>query len=434
MLYQQQQPRFAHAQGTCINYNQTKNTITVICNASFRDIADTIKDQSILSNVGADGGYLLNANLQVNDGATFSMSQAGDGFKWLKIAGANGIIVNGTIQIDGVKITSWDPSANSVVSQNTKGSIKRAYIQFTASEHSKIMNTEFANLGYNEFGRRGFDLFGRGGPSYDMEIKGSKFHDMWFGFYSTKAHNITIDNNEFYNNIRYSVDPHSGSSNITITNNSIHDNRMGIICSVDCYNILIEGNKIYRTAQAGIFFSRGMNDSIARNNHIYNVGTGIILSESSGNQIYNNTVKGASSEGILLFNPAVSSYEGLTQNNRVYNNTITNSSIGISSSRSQDNMLANNKFFNIGSNQYVVTSKSTVLITNQDFDNASISTGSGSAAATGNIVEIKYSGPIEVLEQNDQGVTEREYYNTNNEPLRKVVSHSLVVTTRDGDP
>jgi hypothetical protein len=426
---QQQQPHFAYAGGTCINYDQTNSTITIICNTSFRDVADTLKDQSVLSNLGGSGDYILKANLQVNDGATLLMGP-NDGIKWLKIAGANGIIVNGAIQIEGIKITSWDPSTNNVVPQNTTGSIKRAYIQFGASEGSKITNSEFAYLGYNELGRRGLDLFGGGGPSHDIDIRGSKFHHMWFGFYSTGAYNITIDRNEFYDNIKYSVDSHSGTHNITITNNWVHHNRIGIICSVDCYDILIEGNRIFDNTKAGIFFSRGMQHSIARSNYIYNTSSGIILSESPDNIVYNNTIEGAKSEGILLFNPAIPD-EGLTQNNHIYNNTISISANGINSSRSQNNILTDNKFTNITSSEYLLTRNSTVLITNQDFDNASIRAGNGSPV--GNIVGIEYSGPIEVVEQNDQGMTERNYYNTNNAPLTKVLSHSLVVTTEDED-
>ncbi len=116
LLYQQQQqPYFAYAeQRSCIDYNRTENTITIKCDtSSFRDVVDTINDdQAVLSNLG-DGQYLLNANLQVDDGATFSMSQDEDGINWLKIAGANGIIVDGKIEIDGVKITSWDTVNNS---------------------------------------------------------------------------------------------------------------------------------------------------------------------------------------------------------------------------------------------------------------------------------------------------------------------------------
>ena len=169
---QQQQPHFAYAQRTCIDYDESENTITITCDtASFRDVADTINDQAVLSNLG-NGEYLLNANLEVDDGATFSMSQNDDGIKWLKIAsGANGIIVNGRIEIDGVRITSWDTTSNSPVFQTSDGLIPRAYINLRGSESDDddgdggvggssnfIRNSEVAYLGYQDFGKRGFDL------------------------------------------------------------------------------------------------------------------------------------------------------------------------------------------------------------------------------------------------------------------------------------
>jgi hypothetical protein len=420
------------AQGACIGYNQTQNTIIMSClHASFSDLVSTINDPAIIAKLGR-GEYLLNASLRVNNSATFEMGSGVDGLQYLKIAGTNGIIVNGKIQINGIKITSWDPSTNNVVPQNIKGSIKRAYIQFGASEGAQIINSEFAYLGYNELGRRGFDLFGDGGVSHDMRITGSRFHHMWRAFYSTGAYNVTIDRNEFHHNINYGVDPHSGTHDIKITNNWIHHDPIGIICSVDCYNILIEGNKISDTTKAGIFFSRGMQHSTARSNYVYNTSSGIILSESPNNLVYNNTIEAAKSEGVLLYNPAVPD-EGLTQNNQISNNTISISNNGINSSRSHNNILTGNKFNNITSSEYHLTRSSNIRIMGQHFDNASITSGNGSSM--GNIVEIVNSGIIEVTEvndvqqgkQNDNGVYQnlierKSYYNTENTPYRKVMS------------
>ncbi|MDQ3872547.1 MAG: right-handed parallel beta-helix repeat-containing protein [Thermoproteota archaeon] len=352
LLYQQQQqPYFAYAeQRSCIDYNRTENTITIKCDtSSFRDVVDTINDdQAVLSNLG-DGQYLLNANLRVDDGATFSMSQGEDGINWLKIAGANGIIVDGRIEIDGVKITSWDTLNNSPVFQTTDGLTPRAYINLRGSESDNdgggfVRNSEIAYLGYQDFGKRGFDLFGGDGHTHNFEISDSKFHDMWFAFYSRGAYGITIDGNEYYNNIKYALDPHSGTHDVTITNNWLHDNPIGVICSDQCYNILIEGNRVEDNTHAGIFFSRGMHDSIARNNYIHNTSTGIIVSESFNNQIYSNTIEGATRAGIGLFNPPLTD-DGVTQNNHVYNNTISDSAHDIIETRSYGNILEDNKFY-----------------------------------------------------------------------------------------
>jgi mannuronan 5-epimerase len=408
----------------CIDYDAAENTINIDCDyASFEDVIRTINFQSVLEKLEEDGEYLLKANLRVADGGTFEMnSNADDNLQYLKIAGENGIIVHGRILINGVKITSWDTSSNDVVQQDSEGSVRRGYIQFDASEGSEIVNSEFAYLGYNEHGKRGFDLHGEGtsrfgyGPSRDMVIKDSKFHHMWRAFYSTGAYNITIDGNEFHHNLNYAVDPHSGTHDMNITNNWVHHNPIGIICSVNCTNILIEGNNVENNIRAGIFFSRNMSDSIARNNQIYNATSGIIVSESSNNQIYDNTVEAATSEGILLFNPSEPPYDGLTEDNLVYNNTIISSATGISTTRSHDNILENTLFSNITSSEYLLTQNSSIMLVDRDFDNASIAEG---GSETDNIVEIVDSGTIEVTEINDQGIRERNLYNTDNEPYRE---------------
>ena len=425
----QQLPFFDFEEGIkCINYEAAENTVTIDCDhASFGDVVSTINDQAVLEKLEGDGEYLLRADLRVSDGASFEMTSNGvDDLRYLKIAGKNGIIVHGKILINGVKITSWNDSTNDVIQQDMDGSVSRGYIQFDASEGAQIINSEFAYLGYDELGRRGFDLFGEGasrfgyGPSHDMEIRDSKFHHMWRAFYSTGAYNITIDGNEYHHNVNYAVDPHSGTHDINITNNWVHHNPIGIICSVNCTNILIEGNKAENNIRAGIFFSRNMSDSIARNNQIYNATTGIVVSESSNNLIYDNTIEAVTSEGILLFNPSEPPYDGLAEGNLVYNNIITNSEDGISAARSNDNILENNMFSNIQSSEYSLSGDSSIIIRGQQFDNALMA---AEGSATRNIVEIGDSGIIEVTEINDQGISENNFYNTDNEPYRKRLSN-----------
>jgi poly(beta-D-mannuronate) C5 epimerase len=425
----QQLPFFDFEEGVeCIDYDAAENTIAIDCDhASFGDVIRTINDQSVLEKLQQEGEYLLKANLRVADGMTFEMtSNEDDNLQYLKIAGANGIIVHGRILIDGVKITSWDASSNDVVQQDRDGSVGRGYIQFDASEGSEIINSEFAYLGYNELGRRGFDLHGEGasrfgyGPSSDMVIRDSKFHHMWRAFYSTGAYNITIDGNEYHHNLNYAVDPHSGTHDMNITNNWVHHNSIGIICSLNCSNILVEGNKVEDNIRAGIFFSRNMTDSIARNNQIYNATSGIIVSESRDNQVYDNTIEAATSEGILLFNPSELDDGGFTEDNLVYNNTILSSATGINAIRSYDNILEKNTFSNIASSEYLLSRNSSIIIVDRDFDNVLITEG---GSATDNLVEIAYSGTIEVTEINNQGITERDFYNTDNEPYRKRLSN-----------
>ena len=335
---------YAGEEGACIDYDQSENTITITCDVSFREVANTINDRAVLEQLG-DGEYLLKAGLQVDDDATFSIGP--NDITWLKITGTNGITVYGKIQITGVKITSWDTETNSPVLQTNTGSIPRAFINLRGSEGGFVHDSEIAHLGYQEFGRRGFDLLGDG-PSHDLEIRGSEFHDMWFAFYSNGAYNIVVDGNEYHHNIKYALDPHTGTHDMKITNNYLHHNPIGAICSLDCSNILIEGNRVEHNTMAGIFFSRNMHDSIARNNYIYDTTTGIIVSESPDNEIYSNTIDGATKAGIRLSNPP-NPDDGFTEGNHVYNNTISNSEDGIREIRSDGNIIEDNRFFDIES-------------------------------------------------------------------------------------
>jgi poly(beta-D-mannuronate) C5 epimerase len=435
--YQQQPASLDNEEGSCIDYDAAENTIAIDCDASFLDVVQSINDPGILEELEEEeegSQYLLKANLEVDDGVTFSMTP-GDGLQYLKIADANGIIVYGKIQIAGVKITSWDTETNSPIFQTITGSIPRAFINLRGSEGGSIQDSEISHLGYSGSGRRGFDLFGDG-PSHDLEIRGSEFHNMWFAFFSNRAYNIVVDGNEYHHNIKYALDPHTGTYNMNITNNWLHHNPIGAICSLNCYNILVEGNVIHHNSDYGIFFSRNMHDSIARNNQIYNVTTGIMVSESPNNQIYNNTIEAATSQGIRLQNPELPDDGGFTEDNLVYNNTIISSGEGIGATRSHDNILENNRFSDIESGEYLLSGDSSIMIRGQQFDNYLIAE---EGSATENLVEIVDSGTIEVTEvANDGGEdlvdeeeAENNLYNTDNESYRKRLSDgdSIIVNS-----
>jgi mannuronan 5-epimerase len=446
------QVKFTDASTACVGYQSGVNTITVTCNASFRDVVQAINDPAILEQEeGQEGQYILNANLEVADGVNFEMTSSGDGLQYLKIAGENGIIVHGRILINGVIITSWDVSDAEVISQDMNGTIRRGYVQFAGSEGSQIINSEFGYLGDVEPGRRGFDLFGDG-PSHDMVIRGNKFHDMWFAFYSNGAYNITVDGNEYYDNIKYALDPHTTTHDMIITNNWLHDNPIGVICSDRCWNILIEDNLVEDTTDIGIFFSRNMTDSIARNNHVINARVGILVSESPNNQIYNNTIEGTTGQGIRLLNPDIAD-DGVTEGNIVYNNAISNSEDGIAAARSQNNIVENTTFSDIGSSEYHLSENSALTIRGQQFDDASIS---GAAIeeddqamedqatedqAIQNVLEIVDSGTIEVTEGANNGEEdggdgdeggededETDSFNTDVEPYRTILGDGDSIT------
>ena len=91
------------------------------------------------------------------------------------------------------------------------------------------------------------------------------------------------------------------------------------------------------------------------------------------------------------------------------------------SKRSHDNTLENNRFSDIESGEYLLSGNSDITIRGQNFYNTLIAED---GSATENLVEIVDSGTIEVTEINNQGIiTERDFYNTDNEPYRKRLSN-----------
>ncbi len=145
---------------------------------------------------------------------------------------ANGLVVFGSLKIDAVNITSWNRSTNEYaknpgnrdLSENRveKGS-PRPFIsvESDAVGTTDITNSELAFLGY-EGGVNGGPVVGitySGGPG--SIIKNNDIHDLYFGFYSNGVGNITIVNNAIHNNGHYGLDPHTGTHDMLIRNNTV---------------------------------------------------------------------------------------------------------------------------------------------------------------------------------------------------------------------
>jgi parallel beta-helix repeat protein len=360
----------------CIAYNEESNMVEILCDADIYELFSGLRDDSITEQLGS-GEILIKSNITVSKDATFTIN-SDRGINYVKIAGNNGITAYGSVHIDDVKITSWDPASNAVIDQDSAGSVPRAYLFISGSAGSHIFNSELGHMGYNETGYRGVDLLTN---SSDFHIENSTFHHMWYGFFSNGAYNITIASSVYRDNHQYAVDPHTSTYNMTIANNTIYNNPWGLVCSLDCYGIVYEHNTVYNnTSGPGIFFSRNTHDSIARYNTIYNQSVGIAFSESSDNLAYGNNITSVG-RGIF-FNDPENRDDGSTTNNRAYNNTITNSQVGIAAFRTTDNIASDNHLHNITMSHYRLNASSSMTIGNQTFDNATIEAQTGENTVT----------------------------------------------------
>ena len=248
----------------------------------------------------------------------------------------------GSLKIDSVKITSWNPESNDYVKfkfdvlpdrehQHTGiDAVPRPYIRVEeeATGTTNITNSEIAYLGYEcGGGCSGLSYYGSNGTSI---IKNNEIHHNRFGFYSVGVGNIILENNHVHHNFMYGFDPHTGTHDMIIRNNTVHDHgAMGIICSLDCYNVTIEGNTVYKSAGSGIMFSRNMHDSIARNNNVHDESKCIFLSQSHNNEVYKNTISNCENQGIYLFHNSF--------DNKVHDNKVTNATDGIEASDDSKN-------------------------------------------------------------------------------------------------
>jgi mannuronan 5-epimerase len=267
----------------------------------------------------------------------------------------NGIHVFGSLKIDSVKITSWDPEKKDVITfdlgkrlgeELTKSKydtvLPRPFIRISneATGKTNITNSEIAYLGYSCSRCSGISYYGGIGSI----VKGNNIHHLLKGFYSKGMGAMVVENNTIHDNYLYGIDPHTGTHDMIIRNNKVYgNNASAIICSKHCYNILFDGNEVYKNGgtSRGIALSINTTHSVVRNNIVHdqisctgsnrgsnfntivdnvfsNCKIAVNLADTSNNLIKNNKITGAQ-VAIILQNIS----------NKIVQNSIENSTNGI---------------------------------------------------------------------------------------------------------
>ena len=181
--------------------------------------------------------WILNASLVINKDSALNIDSKDT--SWLKILTdektnpVNAIIVHGSLNIDNVKLTSWNPVTNSYAQTNSSrdagsdtvkcgsdcsSDIKsklahvgtpRPYISIeeNATGSTNITNSEIAYLGYEGgYGVKSSGLHYAGGDN--SVIKNNDIHHVYFGFYSAGIGSVLIENNKIHDSGHYGIDPH----------------------------------------------------------------------------------------------------------------------------------------------------------------------------------------------------------------------------------
>jgi mannuronan 5-epimerase len=240
-------------QEMCISYNKSENIFTITCkSADFADVAREITSPEILkleskaivttsTNTSENNNkkvWLLYAGLKIKENANLDINS--NDVTWLKIIPSkkspNAIEVDGSLKVDSVKITSWNPKTNGYVKFIEKAkeddsiysTIQRPYIKIdeTATGPTEITNSELAYLGYSCNGCGGLTFYG----GENSILKNNDIHHIYKGFYSKEMKHMLIEGNHVYGNERYGIDPHTGTYNMTIRNNTVYDNGHSGLC------------------------------------------------------------------------------------------------------------------------------------------------------------------------------------------------------------
>ena len=264
----------------CITYDSSRKTISVSCTTATRltDVNNVLNNVDVLKKESSTTKvWLLTANLVVAKGGNFVIDSTDT--TWLKILSdgttAFGLLNYGILNINSVKITSWNRANNTYASPGSDGQTPRAFIVAKAGGTGvmNIVKCHCAYLGYSGIGHHGLDFYGSDGSV----VQNSEIDHNWRAFYSDGVGELKFDSNIVHDNIEYGVDPHSGTHDFHITNNKVYNNSHGIICSDKCFKIHIEKNEIYNNQRDGIFLDAGSTNSIIANNIIRDEDQAITL-------------------------------------------------------------------------------------------------------------------------------------------------------------
>jgi parallel beta-helix repeat protein len=387
----------------------------------IQQAVQTISPTKQLLENQSNGVWQANASLFSNRGVTLTLN--GPTVKWLKLnsqptnitladATANNFkyksfvtlrTYGGAILIDGVKVTSWNPTANTYDTDITNG---RSYVLAKYDARLDVKNADLSYLGSNDgesYGVSWRDI--NDGEAPDVlrarvtgEVINSNFSYNYYGIYTFQASNMVFSGNKFHNNIGYGFDPHDFSNHFTIEGNeSFANGNHGFIISRGCNNFTFKNNKSYdnhytlsadaRKAHGfmldpgspnSIFPQAASHDNLLENNQAWgNDGYGLRVLGS-----VNNTFRG---------NTFSSNLQGITLEQGSTNNTLQGNSIDGSQlygiyliGGSDSNTISGNTITHSGKHGiYIKTGKNTIagntISSNGTVING-VTTGSGIAS------------------------------------------------------
>lgn len=271
-------------------YDSVTNTITLDHGeaVTLPALSGAVKRPKALHEV-APGEWLLGANIQVLAGASLQITAPA--VEWLKLAsGPAGFVsvraLGGGLDISGTCVTSWDVTQNRVDTDDTDG---RSFLLARDGSQMTIDHAQLRSLGYGEV--QSYGLSWRT-PGTGGRITDSIVSNMYYGLYTFQISGLVVQNNEFYDNQVYAIDPHTNSHDLRIEGNTVHDNgKHGIILAQDCTDSIIRDNVVYNNGDHGIVLYLNSDRNVVEGNESFdNADQGININDSSRNTVRDNRI------------------------------------------------------------------------------------------------------------------------------------------------
>lgn len=259
------------------------------------------------------GVYHLKLPLVVENDATLHIDKS---VKQLRLSTQRGsfIVNDGKMFITDTEVSAWDEKSKGYATLKKIGKNKfRPFILSWGGTETYFYNSIFHSLGYagsksygisiSQYSPGMYKQMGRDHPT--GWIIGSKFYDMWYGFYCYEAFDFVLYKNEYIDNILYGIDPHDRSENLIIAHNRVHGTvkKHGIIISREVNHSWIFNNISYKNKLSGIVIDRSSIDNVVMYNQTFQNGSdGITIYESPNNIIADNIVALNNRHGVRIRN------------------------------------------------------------------------------------------------------------------------------------
>ncbi len=292
--------------------------------------------------------WLLRANLVLQQGATLVLHGTAVGgdvnqLRLQSIATVSpcdcvvSITANwGALDINGVKLTSWDTVAGAP-NTNDSSLSGRSYIAAYSSlsgsiplnSRMDITNSELCYLGATNAAGYGVvwkltgTNFSATNNPYGVAVSGSVvnslFHDNYMGVYTSGASNMLWLNNQIYSNSVYGLDLEDYSSSLRIASNSFLNNaKDGLLVGAGCSQLTLLANLAANNGAGGITLDHNAASCLIETNLcLSNTTSGIALDQTSSNTVRGNLLFSNQESGLRL---TLGSAYNLIQNNEFASN------------------------------------------------------------------------------------------------------------------